>query len=156
MICSSLAVALAVVALTVSSATAQTMVREGQLPPPEFDVPYRGTLIIWRTESIKQNGKLRAAFQFGMGKLENTDVGLAAVAFAQHHSLEYCEIFIVKDEVLKALGGYSLALILRHELGHCNGWRGHERGKWVRDATMPELPPGTRWLTTTFLNGGPP
>ncbi len=35
-----------------------------------------------------------------------------------------CRITIVSDAVAISLG-YDPKILLRHEMGHCNGWRGH-------------------------------
>ena len=53
------------------------------------------------------------------------------------------------DKVLKAAGS-SYAIVLRHELGHCNGWSGdHKKARWVfsnERLAMPELPASAREL----------
>ena len=52
-------------------------------------------------------------------------------------------------KVLKAAGS-SYAIVLRHELGHCNGWSGdHKKARWVfsnERLAMPELPASAREL----------
>jgi hypothetical protein len=44
----------------------------------------------------------------------------------------YCRIIIANDDLLhdrvKALGFWDFEIILRHEIGHCNGWDGDHKG----------------------------
>jgi hypothetical protein len=58
-----------------------------------------------------------------------------------------CHIYVANDNALRATG-FSYALALRHELGHCNGWPANHPGnkKYVHDAEMPTLPASTREL----------
>ena len=60
----------------------------------------------------------------------------------------YCIIFITKDPNIHT------TIILRHELGHCNGWKDHTgyRKVWGDEPVKaPELPP-----TTKILKAYPP
>jgi hypothetical protein len=37
-----------------------------------------------------------------------------------------CTIYLHMDDIAKA--GWTVNTILRHEIGHCNGWTGHHLG----------------------------
>ena len=134
-----LALAVLALACTASAAVAEPRMRlMNILPPAEFDIPYTGKLTIWRTKSEQA---LRAI----LTPDQATWSGLAAAAHnrkAPGTPATVCDIYVVEDAVLKARG-HSLAFLLRHELGHCNGWAGHDGGKkiWVAaPMKMPQLP----------------
>jgi hypothetical protein len=131
-----LTLALALVAATPGYAQ-QKMRWVTSLPPVEYDKPYMGELTIRRaaTEEDVRAACPKAAFNhraFGCSRVLK----------------DRCEVFIVSDKLLKAVG-YSYALVLRHELGHCNGWgAGHEGKRLVYDgrAEMPKLSASAREL----------
>jgi hypothetical protein len=108
------------------------------LPPAEYDKPFNGELEIQRfatSEDIQRVCK-------GEG------VGIACSARAVDGTK--CWIFVVANNVIEKRE-YSLATILRHELGHCNGWKHGKKdgGRWIRAdsiRTMPALPASTRWF----------
>ena len=43
-------------------------------------------------------------------------------------SLDSCRIILIDDAVMKARG-WTTELLLRHEIGHCNGWPGNHPGE---------------------------
>jgi hypothetical protein len=91
-----------------------------RLPPLQYDVAYVGKLEILRYVSIEE---LRTVCW-------TRDHESRAVACAERkdHS---CTIHLGANEILIATG-HTFASIMRHELGHCNGWSGnHEQARWV-------------------------
>src|SRR5262249_55711364 len=81
-------------------------------PPPEFDHPYAGELqIIYpTTEEMK---KLCPANEFGQ-----------RLGCARHPSQGHCLVVVGPEDELAAIG-YSDVIVVRHEIAHCNGWRGN-------------------------------
>ena len=39
-----------------------------------------------------------------------------------------CLIVVGDDNILSGVGVYDSKIVLRHELGHCNGWSGDHAG----------------------------
>jgi hypothetical protein len=57
-------------------------------------------------------------------------------------------MFIAKDEIINPAGA-NRAAVLRHELGHCNGWSPDHTGArkvFMDEVQGPELPKTTKWL----------
>ena len=96
-------------ALMTTAAHAQTV------PPPEYDRPYRGHLTV---ERIATHAALLAACRRWAG---SNIIGCA------YRSGDSCRVVIVTDNLLKAANS-TRARIMRHELGHCNGWPGDHPG----------------------------
>src|SRR3989442_7646776 len=84
------------------------------LPPAEFDKPYTGKLIIRRFETEEE--------------IERICKGSAKYACAARVADgSACYLFVGNDNVLKR-NHVPYEFMLRHELGHCNGWtKDHER-----------------------------
>jgi hypothetical protein len=80
------------------------------LPPPEYDKPYDGDLTIIMLPTFEA---LRAACNVYNPKM---------LACARHNA-KSCVIYLVEDEVMRTRG-WNTGLLLRHEIGHCNGWPG--------------------------------
>ena len=93
-----------VLALFATSASAQTYVI---VPPPEYDRAYKGHLIISRIDSTPEVGRLCG----------QTD---PMISCSQPRDNE-CDIIMATDDVIRTLG-YSVDIVLRHEIAHCNGW----------------------------------
>jgi hypothetical protein len=95
------------------------------LPPPEYDKPYTGKLTK-RFAPLADIPKLCG----GPGKFACARVGSDA-----------CDIVIAE------LGGtITLALqnvLIRHELGHCNGWPGDHPRSWRFLRWLPAFPSAT-------------
>jgi hypothetical protein len=89
------------------------------LPPEKFDHFYPGDLTIMMVNTVDD---LRAA----CGLDAQAHPNLLACSIRKSSA---CLIIMVKDEVMRQ-HGWNTGLLLRHEIGHCNGWVGHdgERG----------------------------
>jgi hypothetical protein len=93
-------------------------------PPPEFDNPYDGDLTIQRLswEEIRKN----------------CPPGTHACAYVWPKA---CIVMIPEDDFLKRRGR-QFEEILRHEIGHCNGWPGDHGGAYLQSdpPKQPVLP----------------
>jgi hypothetical protein len=101
-------VALPAVAKNTPKNTAKTIITYPiQMPPPEYDHKFSGTVLITRiTGSVKDECS------------QKTDLGCA------RHVGNYYIVYIADDAMLtKYKWKYDWAL--RHEIGHCNGWPGN-------------------------------
>lgn len=92
------------------------------LPPVEYDKPYKGKLTV---ETVPDQETL-ARF-CGAAYVPGKTLGCAS------HDATSCRVLLVPDEIIKARG-WTRALMLRHELGHCNGWPGDHPGQRSYDA----------------------
>jgi hypothetical protein len=122
-------------------------------PPPQYDVPYKGALSIW----VSSQATIDTMCKTRDGKYTSH------TACAIHYNDNWCGVWILKDivegkrfdtidvngDVAHGVKG-NLALTLRHELAHCNGWPGdHPDGKRIDvgiSTDMPKLPASTHWL----------
>jgi hypothetical protein len=107
------------------------------LPPVQYDTPYPNEIWIRRfhTEQEIHLG-CKEVSKFACARTGNLPAGEVAPR---------CDLMMLTDKQLRAKGGSSLvALTWRHELGHCNGWRGHDGGRRVfyleTHVDMPKLP----------------
>jgi hypothetical protein len=98
------------------------------LPPVEYDKPFTGTVIIRRLETEEE--------------IERHCKGSSKLACAGHTADgKTCYLTIVNDNVLRS-HHIPWAFVLRHEIGHCNGWtQKHENKRKVQmiDVGMPTL-----------------
>jgi hypothetical protein len=78
------------------------------LPPEEFDRPYDGDLTIRVVPDL-------VSLQAACGQDKPGMLGCA------WHNSESCVIYLVEDKVMRERG-YNTGTLLRHEIGHCNGW----------------------------------
>lgn len=88
------------------------------LPPIEHDHPYAGKLKLIRVKTEKEVSALCPAttFRYKLG--------------CAYPATQSCRVIIVGDGVLEK-AGYTYETVLRHELGHCNGWGGDHWGARV-------------------------
>jgi hypothetical protein len=103
------------------------------LPPPEFDKPYPGALTIWY-------GYSPAGLLIVCQKV--------ALACAQRTSKNSCDIHII-DETFFPKFKESYSVLLRHELGHCNGWPGTHPNSTLNRVFHEvdvQLPSNTKWV----------
>jgi hypothetical protein len=107
------------------------------LPPAEFDKPYEGKLIV--TE-LPNKEEVRIDCGLPEPKL--------ACAFPRPHKSE-CEIIVAPEEHILR-DGYLPAIVMRHEIGHCNGWS--EKHEHSRFPTSEELFAIARTITAKGLS----
>jgi hypothetical protein len=97
------------------------------LPPKEYDKPYTGALIVVYARDQDHVRELCPDVKF---------VG-AAIACAIRWEGS-CFVAIAPDADIIAAGATHW-LVMRHEMGHCNGWRGHSGARsWL--AELPFAP----------------
>jgi hypothetical protein len=117
------------VALMALPAHAQTAIPEPQvdsLPPLEYDRPYSGTLTIERGDKdfMEKNCPKSPLFV----------IPVACAYFPNGPSVPQCHIIIANDDILKQMQR-PYNLVLRHEVGHCNGWPKDHVGARPADIT---------------------
>jgi hypothetical protein len=91
------------------------------LPPAQYDRPYDGDLtltIVGTFVELKDNCNIN-------------DPLMVACAIQRQKS---CHIYMMPDFILRTRGTNS-GIMLRHEIGHCNGWAAHHPG--VRPLPWP-------------------
>jgi len=89
------------------------------LPPPEYDRPYTGRLTV---DTVPTQRALAEICPQAAARAPN----IIGCAFRSHDG-SHCRVVLVAEAVIVALGA-TRAKILRHEIGHCNGWPGHHPG----------------------------
>jgi hypothetical protein len=99
------------------------------LPPAEYDHPYTG-----RSLEIQRTTPAEIVIQ--CPATARSSVGALACAFPLTDS---CTVVMVDDDLLRK-AGFTPELVLRHELGHCNGWSGDHEG-----ARPWQMPPAADW-----------
>jgi hypothetical protein len=110
------------------------------MPPVEYDKPFVGRLLLQRFSDRAKLPCSRVPYQKLACALPTPD-------------RSWCYIAIATDKLL-ATENHVYASVLRHELGHCNGWgKDHERERRVpRDRVRaPALPKETQLLTLDDL-----
>jgi hypothetical protein len=85
------------------------------IPPLEYDHPYNGKVIVERSTS---QAEIRSrcdpsTFPYHLGCSRLRPDG--------------CYILLADDEFIRK-HGWTSDIVLRHEIGHCNGWPGDHRG----------------------------
>jgi hypothetical protein len=111
------------------------------LPPPEYDHVYQGDLTIVMVKTVDE-----LLILCNTPHLPNT---LACSIRA--YDGKSCVIIMVDDDVMRRRA-WTTGLLLRHEMGHCNGWtQAHEglrsvesNSYWVPDTQRIRLP-AERW-----------
>jgi hypothetical protein len=117
------------------------------LPPAQYDVPYTGELTIWTVQS--RSDILQYCSKEKILEVQASWSGNACTHVNQNKKWG-CHIYMLSDKAVKA-EGRNPTIILRHELGHCNGWgRDHAGGRkvFVDDYSVkaPELPKATKTI----------
>src|SRR5262245_40175826 len=88
----------------------------GVLPPPHYDLPYYGKLIIVR-ESEERMKQLCPKSMFPV----------TVACSVRYNDGKACLIVIGDDKLISRLP-WPYQAYLRHEIGHCNGWPADHRG----------------------------
>jgi hypothetical protein len=86
------------------------------IPPVEYDHPYTGKLTIFRSSS---QAEIKAkcppsSFPYHLGCGGPKAGG-------------ECHILMADDETIRK-HGWTPEIVLRHEIGHCNGWPANHKG----------------------------
>ena len=103
--------------------TGAAFAQDALLPPQEFDYDPPYTTNITRYTGMDDLVK-------SCGRPVGTRIlGCGGNRFVDGHLV--CQIHIIIDESLHRYG-MTYAKVLRHEMGHCNGWRGDHSGVRVR------------------------
>src|SRR5262249_33090908 len=83
-----------------------------------------------------------------------------ALACARRTWSNVCEIYVLGNEIALGQYGATIALLLRHEIGHCNGWGGdHAGGRTLSHSGIQELnemPPQRVWPLVDIRPPRPP
>jgi len=84
-------------------------------PPAEYDRFYEGDLTIKMVDTLEELHKLC--------QIDNPKL----LACSQRNQWS-CVIVMVRDEVMRGRN-WTTGLLLRHEIGHCNGWGADHAGE---------------------------
>lgn len=95
-------------------------------PPAHYDRYYEGDLTIKIVNNLED---LYAACDI------RNEPRLLACSM---HTSTACLIIMVRDEIMRARGS-TTGLLLRHEIGHCNGWGGDHAGERAITAPSPHF-----------------
>jgi hypothetical protein len=111
------------------------------VPPAQYDHPYHGQVIIQLVRSEEE-----------LEQLCHNNVRPSIACALEPWRPDTCLIYMVTHDIREKYG-WSVAIILRHEIGHCNGWPGDHRNS-RRAIDMPgdlgghSHPPGLIWPST--------
>jgi hypothetical protein len=108
--------AAALAVLSASAAHAQSLPNPCPLPPVEYDHPFRGTLILSEGHD-----------QATMHELCRAPFVISIPACIIERTNDTCTIALADDKHFAATPD-TRELIVRHEIGHCNGWPPDHRG----------------------------
>ena len=85
------------------------------LPPVEYDKPYEGNLVVQEVATIEELiATCGVPRKWALGCATLTSWG--------------CHVYLVPESLMKKYGWWREAM-MRHELGHCNGWPGDHPGQ---------------------------
>jgi hypothetical protein len=100
------------------------------LPPPEYDYPFRGQLI-----AVRKPAEL-------MKEICPRTILPTTLACAVRFNEGKACVVIIGDDALIEKGPWPYDIILRHEVGHCNGWAGsHPNARRYQNEYEPRLIP---------------
>src|SRR5262245_40874092 len=95
------------------------------LPPLEYDHPYKGELII--IDNVK-----RETLQENCGPIYRNAPSTGFLPGCAHVYSNKCVVLIAEQRTITSLAlihpSWSYDHILRHEIGHCNGWPSNHAG----------------------------
>jgi hypothetical protein len=87
------------------------------IPPEEYDHPYDGPVKIWRSadqDYIKSKCPA-SIFPYHLG------------CGGRKSATGECHILMADDDTIRK-HGWTPEIVLRHEIGHCNGWPSDHKG----------------------------
>ena len=103
------------------------------LPPPEFDYVYEGDLTIVMVKTVEE-----------LLILCNVQSPNTLACSIRAYDGKSCVIIMVDDDLMRRRG-WTSGLLLRHEMGHCNGWtQAHEGQRPVYSGGSHWVPEGRR------------
>jgi hypothetical protein len=105
----------------------RTPVRGALYPPPQYDKPYEGELEIMYFSDAEY-----------IERICNVGPKVYGCASPPRPDRKTCKLF-VSSEALAKRQGRDFALMLRHELAHCNGWKHPE------STNGRKFSPGEKW-----------
>jgi hypothetical protein len=117
-IASSKGIALACISFLILASPAQA--QRGFLPPEEFDHPFDGSLRVVRLQTQQEVRQNCPNMTFILPVASGCSVKWKSLP-------RLCYVFMVSDDEIKA-AGYDPEIVLRHEIGHCNGWPSDHKG----------------------------
>jgi len=85
------------------------------LPPAQYDHPYAGQLQIFEIENEQ------------MPYICPKTLWPITLACSRRFADGWCHITLAPDAIAKS--GWPYEVVLRHEIGHCNGWSGDHKGQ---------------------------
>jgi hypothetical protein len=103
------------------------------LPPAEYDHPYQGRLRIIYLDTPQTVDRMCRLAAYGVSILpDKTYLGCAIRSdLVRLDPNADCVIFIMEN-ISRLRDGQTLNGLMRHEIGHCNGWNNHNG---IRDAS---------------------
>jgi len=105
--------------LALAAALLVTSAYAAALPPLEYDHPYKGHLDVVVAENAEQ-------IRIGCRKTGGGSLRLACALRYEDH----CTI-VRRPEADLLRAGFTLEVVMRHEIGHCNGWpQDHAGARW--------------------------
>ena len=108
-------------AFTPADMWAYTVLQDRPLPPPEYDHAYPGTVVVYYASD-------QADMRY---KCNRTDLWEAIPLFGCSWAAndKHPCLIVVGDEPTLIKWGWTRNIVLRHEIGHCNGWPQDHGGK---------------------------
>ena len=117
------------------------------LPPLQYDYPFQGELTIIRGNLAVMNAVCLEKKEKQFSIPYACAISYRKPTAGPTDPADSCHVFIAEPDLLR---GWVYADVLRHELGHCNGWVGHDGGR--RPPAPSRNPPFIiRWTTETGL-----
>src|SRR5215475_3052287 len=78
------------------------------LPPPEYDKPFAGKMLIIERGDAKEMA----------ARCPKTVFPITLACTWRRENGERCDVLIANDDILQKNGGWTVDKVLRHELGH--------------------------------------
>ena len=111
-------------------------IKDSVLPPPEWDYPFPGKLII---VPEKYGDELKVECGFGL-QYRRIILGCIHAPGTMGLAMHECRILLGRKSYIEYW--YPVKWVMRHEIAHCNGWRHGietaEKPTWPRVAEKPK------------------
>ena len=92
-----------------------TLLKPTTAPPDMFDHPYSGDLYV--IDNLSPTDLF--------AKCQGRDYVINGCAYAHDG---WCLVYILRETDLFVYGSTTINLVMRHEIGHCNGWNNEHTG----------------------------